>query len=712
MVLDAYNYNTTTNNNSSNDDDDDDEERRRRPRVLAVTASPASHRDPEKLQHKMARLLGRLGAAIHVVPVMKAAAAGAAGAATGPGPAGAAGPAGPQQQQAPAHLQTAALAAARPPATRQVAMRDVDVALIRRLQACALTTAVDLAEALQELQPAGEHAERELCELQEKLWQAAAATLRRQQQEGAPLTVVLNDIGVVIGERGIARRFAERYRCPRLHRAARLLDQLRKCVEFTEDAGCEAALPHLALKAARMAVEEQQQEEEEQGEMEEEEEEEEDEMEEEEERQGQGQEEGQGEEKEQGEGEEGQGEGVVAISGGASTGVNARGGGGGGFLTQLRAAAATLQLPSGAEAAAQLAAAREAAEGPKPGNSCGDVALRVSKVARALLVDGRGGLLQPFGSGSTVQLLQPLQPQQPQPQQPPQQQQAGAAALQLVRGCFTSGVLEASTFPKFWTLIEFLQGYGPGPAAATAAAGAAAAVAGSGSSNSSGGGGDCFRGIVCVRTRQAVYHLADMIRRTAQLAHVEAFEMNGRGSTAGKRLLLTSPSPQQQGPSQPPPPQLPQQQQQQQQDRHSRGMSDGDKEAVLRWFRVGGQQAAPAGGGGGVSCKVLIATPVAEEGLDVPSCEFVVRYNAAATGIQRTQSQVRARAFDRAVFVTILQDGSLDTHLDDKSRQEQSVMDGYLRLREKEEGAGAGAAGAAAAAAAGSCSSSSRAAAG
>lgn len=54
--------------------------------------------------------------------------------------------------------------------------------------------------------------------------------------------------------------------------------------------------------------------------------------------------------------------------------------------------------------------------------------------------------------------------------------------------------------------------------------------------------------------------------------------------------------------------------------------------------------------------KVLIATSAAEEGMDVPACEFVVRYNAAATGIQLVQSRGRARQ-RVSEFVAILQVG-------------------------------------------------------
>ena len=57
--------------------------------------------------------------------------------------------------------------------------------------------------------------------------------------------------------------------------------------------------------------------------------------------------------------------------------------------------------------------------------------------------------------------------------------------------------------------------------------------------------------------------------------------------------------------------------------------------------------------------KLLIATSAAEEGIDVPNCEFVVRYNAAASGTQRLQSRGRARVLEGAEFLCLLQVCSL-----------------------------------------------------
>ena len=81
---------------------------------------------------------------------------------------------------------------------------------------------------------------------------------------------------------------------------------------------------------------------------------------------------------------------------------------------------------------------------------------------------------------------------------------------------------------------------------------------------------------------------------------------------------------------------------------------------------------------GSARCKVLVSTSAAEEGLDVPSCSWVVRYNAAATGIQLLQSRGRARlATAAAAFVSLLQEDTLDLRLHQKAREEERNMKEY-----------------------------------
>lgn len=76
--------------------------------------------------------------------------------------------------------------------------------------------------------------------------------------------------------------------------------------------------------------------------------------------------------------------------------------------------------------------------------------------------------------------------------------------------------------------------------------------------------------------------------------------------------------------------------------------------------------------------ELLVSTSAAEEGLDVPTCEFVVRYNAPKTGIQRIQSRGRARAIASEYF-QIVQRETLDMHMHKKSHLEEMVTARVLK---------------------------------
>ncbi|EFN54011.1 hypothetical protein CHLNCDRAFT_58365 [Chlorella variabilis] len=153
-------------------------------------------------------------------------------------------------------------------------------------------------------------------------------------------------------------------------------------------------------------------------------------------------------------------------------------------------------------------------------------------------------------------------------------------AADVLTGACSAGPGLLSRHPKFEALRDFLLEYR---------------------------GADTFHGIVFCRTREAVRSLARLISDTPDLQFVEA-----------SRALL-----------------------------------------VYRFMGHGNRRGAGSGGGGGgmtskeqraameafrqPGCRLLVSTSAGEEGIDVPRCEFVVRYSAAQTGRERVQSAGRAR---------------------------------------------------------------------
>ena len=94
------------------------------------------------------------------------------------------------------------------------------------------------------------------------------------------------------------------------------------------------------------------------------------------------------------------------------------------------------------------------------------------------------------------------------------------------------------------------------------------------------------------------------------------------------------------------------------------GMTQTQQEEVIESFREG-------------ECNVLVATSVAEEGLDVPACNLVIRFQHVSNEISRTQTHGRARAAEGEGF-TILSSDSKKPYQEMKNSELQSLVDKVL----------------------------------
>ena len=78
----------------------------------------------------------------------------------------------------------------------------------------------------------------------------------------------------------------------------------------------------------------------------------------------------------------------------------------------------------------------------------------------------------------------------------------------------------------------------------------------------------------------------------------------------------------------------------------TQGMSAIEQEAAMEAFRSGGS-------------NILVATSVAEEGIDVPACNFVIRFLYVSNEIAKVQAQGRARAEDSEVITIMSSESKL-----------------------------------------------------
>ncbi|KAL6749949.1 P-loop containing nucleoside triphosphate hydrolase protein [Haematococcus lacustris] len=203
-----------------------------------------------------------------------------------------------------------------------------------------------------------------------------------------------------------------------------------------------------------------------------------------------------------------------------------------------------------------------------------------------------------------------------------------------------------SSYPKLWALVSFLRKYRKRPQ---------------------------FHGIIFCSTRQGAHFLAEALRTAAArppgaqpgsqplLGFVEEVALLvGHGVGAddkGRRMpweVLGSGQLYSEGLA-------------------GRGMTAQQQQNVLKAFKVPGR-------------RLLVATNAAEEGLDVPCCEFVVRFSPPSTGIQLLQGRGRARKLG-ALYHCLLQaphggpqlHGGADNKMHKKSLAEEAALRNVLR---------------------------------
>lgn len=104
------------------------------------------------------------------------------------------------------------------------------------------------------------------------------------------------------------------------------------------------------------------------------------------------------------------------------------------------------------------------------------------------------------------------------------------------------------------------------------------------------------------------------------------------------------------------------------------GMSQEEQEIVVDNFRAG-------------ETNLMIATSVAEEGLDIPECNLVIRYQYVSTEIGQVQAEGRARAED-SQRITIFSSDAKNKYKELKNRElvllvEEVLENGYLPFGEQ-----------------------------
>lgn len=136
-------------------------------------------------------------------------------------------------------------------------------------------------------------------------------------------------------------------------------------------------------------------------------------------------------------------------------------------------------------------------------------------------------------------------------------------------------------------------------------------------------------GIVFVKTRAGAHALAELLQHTAELQGVSVSPLTGHGKNGNVAAVTDA----------------------------MKGMSIKRQVETLDSFRTA------------QGMNLLVATAAAEEGIDVPRCEFAVSYTVVESGREWTQRQGRARMHG-SKFVSIVERGTTDFAQLEKSKGE------------------------------------------
>ena len=138
-----------------------------------------------------------------------------------------------------------------------------------------------------------------------------------------------------------------------------------------------------------------------------------------------------------------------------------------------------------------------------------------------------------------------------------------------------------------------------------------------------------WHGIIFVKTRAGTHALTELLQQTADLAGVKISPLTGHGKTGNVAAVTDA----------------------------VKGMNIRDQVDTLDSFRAA------------QGMNVLVATAAAEEGIDIPRCEFAVSYTVVESGREWTQRQGRARMHG-SQFVSIIETGTTDLLQLNKSKRE------------------------------------------